>query len=48
LEAAAAAGCPGGEGVLDGKDAATEALLESELGKYSGISGVPHFVINGG
>ena len=33
--------------VFDGGDPDTEQLLQQELGKYTGISGVPHFIFNG-
>lgn len=50
LEAAKAAGLPadGAAAALSDDPAGPgEALVRQELGKFAGISGVPHFVING-
>lgn len=49
LSAVEAAGLPraAAADVLDSPDSVGEKLVQQELGKYPGITGVPHFVING-
>lgn len=37
----------GAAAVLDDPAGKGEQLVQQELGKYAGISGVPHFVIDG-
>lgn len=49
LSSAEAVGLPRSEAtaVLDNPAGKGEQLVQQELGKYAGINGVPHFVING-
>lgn len=49
LSCAESAGLPrdAAAAVLDNPAGKGEQLVQQELGKYAGISGVPHFVING-
>lgn len=49
LSCAESAGLPRDQAaaVLDNPQGKGEQLVQQELGKYPGISGVPHFIING-
>eukprot|EP00878_Enallax_costatus_P003322 GHUV01003529.1.p1 GENE.GHUV01003529.1~~GHUV01003529.1.p1 ORF type:complete len:271 (+),score=46.59 GHUV01003529.1:206-1018(+) len=49
LSAVEAVGLPrdAAANIIDNADSVGEKLVQQELGKYSGITGVPHFVING-
>jgi predicted DsbA family dithiol-disulfide isomerase len=49
LSCAESAGLPRDQAaaVLDNPSGKGEQLVQQELGKYAGITGVPHFVING-
>lgn len=33
--------------IIDNANSVGEKLVQQELGKYAGITGVPHFIING-
>lgn len=49
LSAVEAAGLPreAAAAVIDNPNSVGEQLVQKEMGKYAGITGVPHFIING-